>query len=1242
MTTSQYFVYKRPIAWTLLAFTLCWGVYAYLSMPQRQDPLIQVRSGVVQTLYPGANAVEVEQEVTRKVEKKMTENPAVEHVRSISRQGLSVVFVDLFDTTKDAEPVWQDLDNKLAAMTDLPSVGPEPVRPKLDKDFGDTVAVMLTITSPPVTDFEVESRAAVIARRLGELRAARPEALRDRRYSGVLVHPSTVSPALVERLARMLLRHLVDRGLAEDGQFLAMLGAGAVDFRLAASCDEGRLRRELDRWEVDTLGAGLGHPDLWPGVIVKDPAALAGELNRKCQRVPGGIARYSYEELHRFADRIQDRLRQSPKVGKIEQIGVLDEAVYLYYSNRRLSAQGFEPTSLAQFLAYRNINVPGGTVELPRQNLVVKPSGKLIRESEVGELVVDTRADAPLYLRDLVEVVRGYEDPPRLLNFRTLKYDSASPPTSFDAAGPAAGAGQGAHGEPGPAPSTPKQAWTTRAITLAVRHIKGTHIADFSRDVDAALASLKGVLPDDLEVERTSNEPALVEHKIEQFKDCFLEAVAIVVVVSLLFMEWRSALLIALSIPITVAMTLGICALLGIDLQQISIAALIIALGLLVDDPVVAGDAINRELAHGVPRDVAAWLGPQKLSRAILYATVTNCVAFLPLLLVTGAVGEFIYSLPVVVTASLVASRVVSMTFIPFLGYFLLKGQLGMEAGLAEGGKGSRFARIYNGFSEACMRHKWASLAACLVVLAGALSLVPLIGTNFFPKDLHTVFTINLFLAEGTPIRETKAEALKAIEAVEGLAGDDIRAYTTFVGAGGPRFWLSIVPEQPAANYAQILVHTREPRATEGIANRLKRELPPKIPTARVVVQQIETGPPIGIPVQVRLQGADVATIRRLGEEIKGYMREFPGSADIQDDWDPEILQIALKVDTDRANLAGVTNQDVASLMNGSLSGYVPTRIRERDRLIPVSLKVRPDERSRIEDMRTLNVVSTRTGERVPLDQIGAFRTEMVAPKIYRRDNERCMTVKCDTVPGVLPSKLVEFLNKKLSEACKSWPPGYRYSFGGEKEEQEKGFGTMNVALVTSILAIYLALVLQFNSLTKPLVVFAAVPFGMAGGLMGLLLFDVPLGFFALLGLSSLAGVIISHVIVLFEYIEEAHERGETLHRAVIDAALVRLRPVLVTVLATVGGLIPLVVKGGPLWEPLCYVQIIGLLVATLVTKVVVPVLYIIFVEDLRMIRWSEPGEHMEPGPPAEFASGGHRVAIHHHHAGAFVPASAD
>ncbi len=1175
MTVAQFFVYKRPIAWTLLITTALWGAYAYLAMPQRQDPLIQIRSGLVLTSYPGAGADEVELELTRKVEKTLAENPAVQHVRSISRQDLSVVFVDLYDSVKDAEKVWHDLDAKLAAMSsDLPTVGGAPLRPRLDKDFGDTVAVMLTLSSPSVTDFEIERRAEVVARRLAEARQARPEGLRDRRASGVVVHPAGFDPGLVERLARSFLRDLADQGLAEDGVFVGLAGAGAIDFRMAEGVDHARLAAELERWCAETLGGGLGQPDVWPPVVVESLDDLAGELKRRCRDEPGGVARYSYEELRRFADQVQDRLRQSSRVGRIEQLGVVNEAVYLYLGGRRFGSSGLDLESLGRLLAARNVDVPGGRVDLREGSLVVKPTGKLAEASDLADVVVDVVDGYPVYLRDLAEIVRGYENPPRSLNFRTVKESSA-----------------------------PR---TARALTLAVRHVKGTHIADFSRDVDEALESLRGVLPEDLRIERTSDEPQRVERKIHEFDDCLIEAVVIVVLVALVFMEWRSALLVAVSIPLTLAMTLGICAAMGIDLQQVSIAALIIALGLLVDDPVVAGDAINREMAHGEPRDVAAWLGPQKLARAILYATITNCVAFLPLLLVTGVVGEFIYSLPVVVTASLVASRIVSMTFIPMLGRLMLRGQLGLEAGLAGGTRGARFARAYNGLSEICMEYRWSALAVCLIALGGAMSLIPLIGTSFFPKDLHTVFTVELFLTEGTPIRTTTAEAMRAIAAIDGIIGPDVESYTTFVGAGGPRFWLSVVPEPAAPSYAQIMVHARDRRRTGALAARLKHELPPQVAAARVRVNQLETGPPIGVPVQVRLTGPDVAVLRRLGDEVKAMMRERPGAIDVQDDWDPEILRLSLQIDADRANAAGVTNESVARLIHGAVSGETVTSIRDRDRLIPVVLKLRPDERSRLVDLSTLSVPA-RDGSRAPLDQIAVFRPEAAAPKIARRDHERCLTVKCDAGDGVLPSRIVERLESRLAEAAPNWPAGYRYAFGGEKEEQAKGFASMRVAMIVSILAIYLALVMQFNSAAKPLVVFAAVPFGMAGGLMGLLLFDVPLGFFALLGLSSLAGVIVSHVIVLFEYIEEAHEHGLPLRRAVIDAALVRLRPVLVTVLATVGGLIPLAVRGGPLWEPLCYVQIVGLLLATLVTKVVVPVIYVIFVEDLHLIRWDPP-----------------------------------
>jgi multidrug efflux pump subunit AcrB len=272
--------------------------------------------------------------------------------------------------------------------------------------------------------------------------------------------------------------------------------------------------------------------------VVESLDDLVGAMKAQCRDEPGGIARYTYAELRRFADQIQDRLRQSPTVGKIEQLGVVEEAVFLYTSGRRLGASGIDVESLRQGIARRNVDVPGGTFELPRQNLTVQPSGKLGGTADLQDIVVDVQDGYPIYLRDLVEIVRGYEDPPRTLNFRTVKAD--------------------------------RRLTTTRAVTLAVRQVKGSQIAAFSRDIDAALAALRGVLPDDLRVERTSDEPERVEHKIGEFNHCLIEAIAIVVVVALLFMEWRSALVVAMSIPITLALTLGVCSALNIDLQQVS------------------------------------------------------------------------------------------------------------------------------------------------------------------------------------------------------------------------------------------------------------------------------------------------------------------------------------------------------------------------------------------------------------------------------------------------------------------------------------------------------------------------------------------------------------------------------------------------------------------------------------------------------------------------------------------------
>lgn len=1207
MNISQLFVTRRPIAWTAMISVLAWGVYAYLMMPQRQDPIIPVVTGVIVTPYPGAEAEKVEQEVTRKIERKVSENPAVEHVKSISRPGISIVYVELFETERHAELVWQDIRGKLGDIKDLPVAAGRPTQSLLNKDFGDTVAVMLTISSPPVSDLELKLRANSIRDAIETHRKLAGKTSSNERWTGVLVYPSTVARSYVVRMGQTLAERLTEAGITHDVSIVEAPSAGMLDVSLNPGKTRQDLQKEIDRWERQSIGSDEFDPDVWRPFWIRDLDSLESELRTHAQD------KYSYRELKDFADRIRDRLKQSHYVAQIDLVGNQDEQVWLSFSGQRLNQYRITPASIVDHVQQRNINIPGGKVELPDQNVVVRPTGEYTSAAEIGHTVMDTSSEGyPLYLRDLVEITHGYEDPANVMNFRTIKV---------------ARDGQSAANGSANEEKVPEKydLQTGRAITISVRQVKGTNIADYDRDLDAAVSDVKQLLPPDLRLERTSNEPEEVRNKITSFNRNLIEAIVIVVLVSLVFMEWRSALLVAICIPVTVAFTLGLSQLVGIDLQQVSIAALIIALGLLVDAPVVAADAINRELAAGKPRHIAAWSGPQHLAHAVFYATLTNVVAFLPLLLVQGKTGDFIYSLPVVVSWSLVAAMLVAWTIAPLLGFYMLKGQKSL--GASEGQPAKGFPRLYKAFVENCIAHRYRTAIVALAILAAGVVVVhATIGTSFFPKDLHNVFTVNLDLPEGSPIRETREVAMDAIRKMDALEGKGIKSYTTFIGAGGPRFWLSIEPEQRADNYAQILVHTASKEETAAIVGRLKEKLPSLIPESRVRTQMLETGPPIGIPVQVRIYGEDIQTLRQLAAQLKARMRAIPGTLDVNDDWGDPIFQMTLKIDNDRAALSGLTNQDIATTVGAGLSGLSISQLRERDKLIPITLRLRPSERSQLEDLFSLNVADTQSDIRVPLSQLASFQRQITTPKIRRRDHERCITVRCDTVSGVLPSEIVKQLQQVLPSQSGSaatttaqnaiaFPVGYHWEFGGEKFEQDKGFHSLTIALIVSFLAIYLALVVQFNSITQPLLVYAAVPFGVVGGLLGLAIMGSSFGFMAFLGVASLAGLIISHVIVLFDFIEEMKHKGEPLRQAVVDAGLARLRPVLTTVLATVGGLIPLALEGGPLWEPMCYVQIAGMLVATLVTLVIVPVLYVIFVEDLHLVRWQteahEPAEQV-------------------------------
>jgi multidrug efflux pump subunit AcrB len=895
---------------------------------------------------------------------------------------------------------------------------------------------------------------------------------------------------------------------------------------------------------------------------------------------------------------------------------VLAERIYLDYSQQRLAEYGLQPGDLRQVLSARNSTLPGGVLEVDSKNVTLDPSGKFDSPRAIGDVIVGTAksaSDSPVYLRDLVDISRAYESPARYLNYITW------------------------HDKDGH--------WhRSRAVTLAVQMREGQQIAQFGKSVDEKLAAVRNYLPDDLVIARTSDQPLQVDENLDLFMGALNEAIVLVVIVSLIgFWEWRSAVLMAISIPITLAMTFGMMHVLGIDIQQVSVATLIIALGLLVDDPVVAGDSIKRGLADGLSRVNAAWLGPTKLATAIMFATITNIAAYIPFLMLTGTMGEFLYSLPIVMTCSLVASRLASMTFVPLLGYYLLRPSKKEEKPI-EVRRTTGFTGYYARIARSAMEHRWKVAVGSFAFLALGGFFMSQLKTSFMPADVQYWSYIDVWLPNDTNLDATNQTAQQVEQVVreeaekfgkEHSAKHDkpeqiLRYLTTFVGGGSPRFWFSVSPQLQQLNYAQVIIEVTDKEITHEFVQHLQPILAAKVPGARVDVRELQFAA-IDFPLDILIthqadvsaaQSADdIRTLRRLAGQLEDIFRSLPNTAGVRNDWDSESSGVQLKIDPDRANLAGITNQDVAASSTSAMSGTQLTTFQEGNKEIPVVGRLKMEERAQLSDIQNLYVYASQSSSKIPLVQVSKIEPSMQTERIIRLDHFRTIAVRCFPVPGVLSSEVLKAAGPKLAEFEKNLPPGYKIRMGGDYYQQNRGFGELGIVLVTSVFLIFVALVFQFNSAIKPLLVFAAAPYGVVGAVAALWLMGTPFGFMAFLGVASLIGVIVSHVIVLFDFIEEKHQEGEPFEEAVIDAGIMRLRPVMITVGATVLALFPLALHGGPLWQPLCYTQIGGLAVATFITLLLVPVLYAIFVLDLKILKWDTKEKQQPVLAKAEVAA---------------------
>lgn len=1161
---AQFFVRYREVSWLALVAVLVWGVLAYTGLGQQEDPTIPQRTAMLVTVFPGATASKVEELVSKPLERKISELDSIEEIKTTSRSGISTM--NIKQRPGSEATIDQQWDKVRAKIQEVPlPVGTRP--PWLNTDFGNTITLLFALVSPPITEAECVARADLLRQRLADLRGGAPS-----------THRAAVAAFLPSMDANSL---QVLRGRFEVAIQAAGLASGARTVQgrsfILADLETAADRDDLERFVAEFTRAFTGtdgelyHPDF------TRPILLIGDEDPLPQIRASAPPRYSYRTLELLARDFEDELKQVESVGKVTKVAIVEEAVYLLYSDANLAGYGLTPEQAMGAIDARNAVIPGGTMRTEGRNFQVQLSGEYLTERDMpGTIVGMSRDGAPIYLRDAFEVRRMYESP---IPYKVDVLGRTGENGSLD---------------------------MRRAVMVAIEMRDGQIIRHFNTDVMKLVDRMKSRAPEGIEFRVLSDQPTAVNHRILHFMRCFLEAVVIVILVALFLMDWRSALVLATAIPLGVAMTFAGMQVLGIPLQQISIAALIIALGLLVDVPVVASDGINRELHLGEPASRAAWLGPLRLRQPMVFGTLTCVFSFLPLLMLDGDKGEFMKSMPVVVSLALLSALLVSNTFLPLVGYYVLRGQKGFD----EGGEVRSFllfrlvdrtlmavVPIYRAALEGALKRPWVVLGVAYSVLALVCLLVfPRLGSQFFPPAERNQLLVDIEAPSSDSLTSTRAAVDQVVDVIK--SHDEVSSAAVFSGGTAPRFYYNVEPKAPASHLAQIIVNTHHAHEVDGLIVKLRRELDASVPGVRCVVKPLEQGPPVNEPIQIRISGENLDTLRLLADRVAAELRAA-GAYHVFDDLGLRMPNIRIEIDQDRANSLGLNNRQVGNVALASFSGLQVTQLREGDRLIPVLVRGRIEDRSEVEKLRGL-YVPTPDGRSVPFESFSRLEVQPEFAGIPHYNQLRTVTVKAYAPLGELPAQVLDRARAGLARIQPD--PGYEMTFAGEDEELRESRAEMVKVLLVSLALIVITLVLQFRSVIKAAVVMLTVPLVLIASVIGLFVTSSPFGFMAMLAVISLVGVLVCNMIVLSEHIEHTRSLGLPLEEALVKAGLARMRPVLMTVLAVSGGLLPLFYGGGALWHPLTAVHIFGLLFAPVLTLLVLPTLYYVFCAKLKLI----------------------------------------
>jgi multidrug efflux pump len=859
----------------------------------------------------------------------------------------------------------------------------------------------------------------------------------------------------------------------------------------------------------------------------------------------------SLADLKTRAEDIRQRLLRVPDVNKVDLIGDQPQKIFIEFSHAKLATLGITPQQIFDSVARQNAVTSGGSVDTAADRINLRVTGAFSGVDAIA--AVPVQADGRIFrLGDIASVKRGYQDPPTFLVREA--------------------------GKP--------------AIGLGVSMQDGANIITLGENLKKAMDGVMAELPLGIEVTQIANQSHVVEHSVSEFVETFVEALGIVLLVSFVSLGWRAGIVVALSVPLVLAIVLTIMYSAGIDLHRITLGALIIALGLLVDDAIIAIEMMVVKMEQGVDRAHAATFAWTSTAFPMLTGTLVTAAGFLPVGFAKSSAGEYAGGIFWIVGLALLASWFVAVLFTPYLGLKLLPNLA--KAGAHENPDAIYDTRIYRALRkviELALRRRITVAVVTALMFVVALVGFPFVQQQFFPTSTRTELFLELRLPEGTAIEVTDAAAKKG-ESL--LAGDpDIETYTSYVGQGSPRFWLGLNPVLPNPNFAQIVIVTKNLEGRERVKARLERALADgALPEARTRVDRFTFGPPVGFPVQFRVIGPDPMKVRDIAEQVRLIMAANPKTIDPHLNWNEQVKSIRLEVDQDRARALGLTPQDVSQMLQTLLSGYAVTQYREGIEHIDVVARAVPAERLDLNDLPSLTI-ATRNGIAVPLSQIARLHYEYEEPILWRRNRDTVLTVRADIVDKVQAPDVTNEILPKLDTIKAGLPYGYRIETGGAIEESVKANSALVVVFPAMALAMLALLMIQLQSFLRLALVFITAPLGLIGATGALLVSNRPFGFVALLGLIALAGMIMRNTVILVDQIDRDIAAGHARYRAIIDATVRRARPVALTALAAILGMIPLATSA--FWGPMAITIMGGLLVATVLTLVVVPALYAIW-----------------------------------------------